>query len=97
VTIGSIVYDNDAIYFEIGKTTSDWHTDLTVGYFQDGTDLKRFMKGSTTTLVSGVDIFYVWVDSGSASSYDCVGTSLTVTQGDESFDLTKKIMLRTRR
>ncbi|MFH1416330.1 MAG: prepilin-type N-terminal cleavage/methylation domain-containing protein [Elusimicrobiota bacterium] len=95
ITIGA---SDDSIKFEIAKTTTDWHTDLTVHYFQDGSTLKRLMKDSTTTIISdGVDFFYVWHDSGSASSYACVGTSLTVIQGDKSVNLDKRVMIRSGR
>jgi hypothetical protein len=95
ITIGG---SNDSVAFEIGKTTTEWHEDLTIKYFKDGSALKRFMKGSTTTLVSsGVELFYVWFDSGTSSSYAFIGSSLSVTQGDETANLNKTIMLRGRR
>lgn len=86
----------DSIEFKIGKSTADWEQDLTVKYFKDNSSLKRYMKGSTTTLIdSGVDLFYIWYDT--TSRYQYVGTSLTVTQGDEQAELHKRITLRGRK
>ena len=89
---------NNSIRFKIAKSTTEWHSDLTIRYFKDGSLLRRLMKGTTTTLIpSGVELFHVWYNSGTASRYAYVGTSITVTQGKESARLNKKIMLRGRR
>lgn len=92
VVIGA---SNDSITFDISKSTTAWHQDLTIKYFKSGSELKRLMKGSTSTVISeGVELFYVWHDTGTASSYALVGTSVTVKQGDKTIDINKKIMLR---
>ncbi|MDA3792525.1 MAG: hypothetical protein PF545_02565 [Elusimicrobia bacterium] len=98
VTIGG---SNESVRFKINKSTGEWgHSNLNIKYFKpsDQNVIKRYFKGSTTTLVAdGVDMFYVWYDSGTTSKYAYVGATLAVSQGDQSANLSKKINLRGRR
>lgn len=93
ITIGA---SNDLVEFEIAKSTDEWHADLTMRYFKDGTALKRFMKGSTTTMISsGVSLFYVW-SATSTAQFTVVGTTVTVASNDINVSMGKKVMLRRR-
>jgi len=88
---------NSSISFEIAKDTADWGSNLTVMFLKDGPALKREFRGVRTTMIDSIDLFYVWLETASASSYDIVGTSLVVSQGGKRVSLNKKIMLRGRR
>ncbi len=95
ITIGE---SNESVLFKINKSTADWgHSNLYIKYFKPDSEsvLRRYLKGSTTTLVTaGVDKFYVWFDD---SEYSYIGATLTVSQGGESANLSKKINLRCQR
>ncbi|MEA3507043.1 MAG: prepilin-type N-terminal cleavage/methylation domain-containing protein [Elusimicrobiota bacterium] len=95
ITIGG---SNESVQFTINRSTSDWgNSNREIKYFQPSAQaiLRRYMKGSTTTLITeGVDNFHVWYDSETSSRYSFVGATLAVSQGDRSATLSKKIMIR---
>lgn len=88
-----------AVYFDIARSVEEWPGDRKIGYFKEGDMLKRYMRGSTTTLVnSGVNSFevsYIEADP-EISMYSHVIATISVRQGDKMDDLilNKKIMLR---
>ncbi len=89
--------DGSSIYFEVDREEDEWPEGRTVGYFSDGSALKRYMRGSTTTLVtSGVTEFTAEYVPGSAGVHPHVNLSLAVDQGSDRDDLRldKRIMLR---
>ncbi|GEM_PF-1472041 len=91
--------DNERIDFFIERDEGEWFDDdREVSYYREGNSLNRRFGGVSTTLVdSGVDSFYVWYDSSTASRFEVVGASLTITRGDEKSEFDRKIMLRGRR
>jgi len=95
----SVSTQTAGVYFDIARSEEEWPGDKRIGYFRDGDMLRRYMKGSTSTLVeSGVNSFEVWYVEADpdASTYSHIIASISVRQGDimNDLSLSKRIMLR---
>ena len=81
-----------SVHFNIYR--EEWADDR-MGYFQEGDTLRRFMRGSTTTLVSSDVESFSLQPITSEGRYYHIEVELKVSQGEgEKINLSRRVMLR---
>ncbi len=92
-----ISQDGDSIRFTVGQSEAEWgHSDRGLRYFRSGSRLKRYMKGSTTTLVSGGITDFSVSHSTGPGRFESVNILIEASKGQEISDFSRNIVLRSR-
>ena len=88
---------NDKIKFTIAKSEQEWgHPDRRLNYFLDSGSLKRYSRGSTTTLVGGGVSFFNITHTTAAARFESVKVELEILKGEEQSSFSRNIVLRGR-